>query len=70
LRILDIYPLQLPVKGSFAVAMWNTIFITSNKHPTDWYEKGMPPELDRRIHHCIEFKDYDSQLEEIRGLLE
>lgn len=38
LRLLDIYPMQVPVKGAFVNLTATTIFITSNKHPRDWYD--------------------------------
>lgn len=52
LRLLDIYPLQVPVKGGFVP--WNptTIFITSNLSSTQWHEAEASYEaaLSRRIH--------------------
>lgn len=33
LRLLDKYPLQLPIKGSFVTAMYTTVYITSNYVP-------------------------------------
>ena len=38
LQLLDGYKLRLPVKGSFSYARWTKVFITSNKHPDDWYK--------------------------------
>jgi len=49
LKILDRYPLQLPVKGGFIYAQYDTIIITSNKHPETWYVQGFTPALKRRI---------------------
>lgn len=49
LRLLDGYQQRLPVKGSFTYARWNKVFITSNKHPKDWYHEGLTPALTRRI---------------------
>jgi len=49
LRILDGHPLRLEIKGGFTFALWTKIIITSNKPPDLWYERGMPPELQRRI---------------------
>lgn len=53
LRVLDIYRLQLAVKGSYTYANWNVIRLTSNKHPSTWY-RNWPWEEDealkRRIH--------------------
>lgn len=53
LNYLDRYPVRLPVKGSHAYAAWNTVYITSNKSPDEWYYKsngvGITDALDRRI---------------------
>lgn len=38
LRLLDIYPVQVPVKGAFVNLTATTIYVTSNKHPRDWYD--------------------------------
>jgi hypothetical protein len=50
LKVLDIYPLRLAVKGSHAYACWETVYITSNKAPETWYAGGMTAALRRRIH--------------------
>lgn len=55
LRILDGYKFRCEVKGNFTWAQWTTIIITSNKHPDAWYEKGFPPELERRISSITHF---------------
>lgn len=53
LRVLDGYRLQLPVKGGFISAAWTQVFITSNRHPRDWFAQlGLRPELVRRITEC------------------
>lgn len=49
LRILDGYQLRLEVKGSFTYANWNKVYITSNVHPRDWYDRGLTGALSRRI---------------------
>lgn len=49
LRWLDGYQLRLPVKGSFTYAMWDKVFITSNKPPEEWYSVGLTPALKRRL---------------------
>lgn len=53
LRVLDIYPLQLQIKGSSTYAMWDKVYITSNKAPELWYAKGMTQALQRRLHEVI-----------------
>ncbi len=61
LRILDRYPVQIPVKGSFVWWLPREIAITSNYHPRKWYEWKDREEsysaLCRRIHLVSEFKD-------------
>jgi len=38
LRVLDRYPLRLPVKGGFVPAEYTTVIITSNARPDEQYE--------------------------------
>lgn len=57
LRLLDIYPYRCPLKGSHTYAGWTTIYLTSNKHPSTWYDKFPWQEdgaLKRRIHRIWE----------------
>jgi len=49
LRVLDRYPYQVPVKGGFVQAQWDTVVITSNKSPTEWYKQGLTDALKRRL---------------------
>lgn len=49
LSILDIYPLQIPIKGGFTWAAWNTVIITSNTDPEKWYSDGLGQAFLRRI---------------------
>jgi hypothetical protein len=53
LRLLDIYKLRVPVKGSFVA--WNptTIFITSNLEPGEWYKDIDCAPLLRRLSKII-----------------
>lgn len=48
LRLLDRYPMSVPVKGAYA--WWNptTIYITSNLEPKDWY-RGASDEHQRAL---------------------
>lgn len=57
LRLLDGYQLRLKVKGGFTYAQFTTIYITSNKHPDDWYKdhRYSDPEFKRRITEVIHF---------------
>lgn len=63
LRLLDGYQVRLKIKGGFTYAAWTEVYITSNKHPRDWYSSaagdgkwGLCPELARRITSITEFK--------------
>lgn len=49
LKVLDRYPLKVPIKGGFIEAQWDTVIITSNRPPREWYSKGMTPAISRRI---------------------
>lgn len=56
LKVLDRYPLQVPVKGGFLWAQWTRVLITSNRHPEHWYHHGFTKALDRRITNlCLEY---------------
>lgn len=82
LRILDGYQLQLPARYSNCYAEYDTVILTSNSHPNDWYKKlfgdGMSAALKRRINkvffiECqwdgsrMEDSDMDSIIEEMRN---
>lgn len=61
LRILDIYPYRCPIKGGHTYAAWTRVVITSNQHPSTWYEKfpwDQDKPLQRRIHHIWEVKKH------------
>lgn len=49
LKVLDRYPLQVPVKGGFVYAQWDTVIITSNKEPQFWTYGDDIAALKRRI---------------------
>lgn len=53
LRVLDRYPYQVPVKGGFVQAQWDTVIITSNKAPEHWYAQGLTDALRRRFKEVI-----------------
>lgn len=55
LQLLDGYPMQLPIKGSTIWKNWNRVYITSNKHPTEWYSRSECDALLRRITEIITF---------------
>jgi hypothetical protein len=48
LSILDGYQLRLEFKGGYTYARWTKVFITSNNHPSTWYDRDTQA-LDRRI---------------------
>lgn len=61
LKLLDRYPMQVPIKGGFVE--WNPrkIFITSNMNPKDWYSKALPEHvlaLERRFTKVEHFLDF------------
>lgn len=53
-RLLDIYPMQIPVKLAFTWAKWNYVFITSNNHPRDWYK----PETMAKVNQLAYFRRF------------
>jgi len=50
LRLLDKYKLKVEYKGGHAWAVWTTVVITSNVHPSGWYSGVDLAPLRRRIH--------------------
>lgn len=67
-RLLDRYPLQLPIKGSHVWAQYKYVFITSNLEPLDWYKDEVKERMNidaflRRLHNIYglfwEEKDED-----------
>lgn len=54
LRVLDRYPYQVPIKGGFVHAQWDTVLITSNEPPSQWYKNiGYTPALKRRLNKIL-----------------
>lgn len=64
LKILDIYPLSLNIKGGTTYARWTKVFITSNDSPTEWWPGGLELNLHRRIHnyYIVERKNNQAKL--------
>lgn len=60
LRLLDIYPLDVPIKGGFVCWQPTTIFITSNLEPQSWYCSNDYGPLKRRIHRVSRISDQGS----------
>ncbi len=56
LKLLDIYKLQVPVKGGFLPWHARKIYITSNVPPSQWHQDIEAPLL-RRLHKIVEVKD-------------
>lgn len=60
LRLLDGYPIDVPYKGGFVGANWTKVYITSNRHPSEWYPKhGLKPELIRRLTYTYLLSEED-----------
>ena len=56
LKLLDIYPLRSPVKGSFTYAAWTHVYITSNYAMNTWYSGDHDfAALQRRVHHVKQY---------------
>lgn len=58
LKLLDRYPMKVPIKGSFVNWIPKTIYITSNKDPDTWYENAHQEQrnaLFRRINTITKF---------------
>jgi len=49
LRLLDKYKLKIEIKGGFIWAVWTTVIITSNIHPSAWYSSVSTAPLQRRL---------------------
>jgi hypothetical protein len=52
LRLLDRYPMDVPIKGGFVSWKPRKIWITSNTAPNDWYASTECAPLWRRIEYC------------------
>lgn len=59
LRALDVYPVQVPVKGDFVWLKCKNIILTSNVHPKMWYDyttrRDSQEALFERFHEAIWF---------------
>ena len=45
LKVLEHYPLQVPVKGGYVAARWVRVIITSNVHWHKWYQEFQNPDM-------------------------
>lgn len=57
LRLLDRYPLQVPVKGGFVQWKPKRVYITSNQQPEKWYNIKDIRALKRRISKVFNFEE-------------
>lgn len=56
LNYLDRYPCPIPIKGGMDWALWDTVIITSNDDPSQWFardEGELTPNLARRLHLVV-----------------
>lgn len=42
LHLLDVYPMQLPIKGGYTFKQWKIVIMTSNTNPEFWYHNIDP----------------------------
>lgn len=49
LQLTDGYKYSLPIKGAFTWKQWKKVYITSNKHPREWFKEGWNTALERRF---------------------
>jgi len=72
LRLLDGYQVQLNVKGGSRYSAWDTVYITSNVEPSQFYvNKGLTDALARRIHVTEHFVKKRSEVfcSEVAGVI-
>lgn len=62
LKMLDVYKAQFNTKGGMVWGAWDTVLITTNVHPSQWYDDRSDPwgledksPLKRRIHYILMF---------------
>jgi len=66
LQVLDKYPIQIPIKGGFVWWCPDTIILTCNTHPCNWYDYSARQDsygaLKRRFTKVLKFEaaDYDA----------
>lgn len=70
LRMLDRYPIQVPIKGGHVWWCPTKIYLTSNVHPRNWYDytkrKDSYSALTRRFHRVVFFTE-DKEPQEFVG---
>lgn len=61
LKLMDRYPLKVPIKGGMIEFNCKFVYITSNKHYDEWYDwaklgRNLKGAFERRIDECVEFE--------------
>lgn len=56
LKITDRYPYRVQTKGGYSELLVKKIIITSNKHPSEWFQRESITEFERRIDTIKEFE--------------
>lgn len=62
LTILDRYAVNLPFKGGYVWAQYDTVIITSNLHPRYWYKNQWNWPLRRRLKKIIKVSSIDGEM--------
>ena len=73
LRLLDRYPLNVPIKGGFVKWIPEFIFITTPRDPRETWSKRTEEDLrqlERRITHIIEIRSFEPARRGIQSLLQ
>lgn len=60
LRVLDGHQYRCNVKGGHRYARWTKVIITSNKQPSEWYQRGLTPALKRRLNSVTTFRNEEA----------
>jgi len=63
LRICDEYPIQVEIKGGSVNFNSETIIITTNKHPNEWYPNCYMPAFIRRVEKWLVMKSIEESKE-------
>lgn len=58
LKLLDRYPMKVPVKGGFVEWVPKNIFITSNRHPKEWYSNAFEEHQNALMRRIDEIKEF------------
>lgn len=60
LKLLDRYPMSVPIKGGFVNWIPRRIYITSNKHPDEWYQGAYSEHRQALFRRITEIRCIDS----------